>query len=432
VPQIDQFELECEMSSSIARKNRSTIEKIQRRKELIREASGRGGYIWSNKQLHNALLWFTTADDESASGNPNERNGNKRDVYLFVESLLRNPGILCNRPLVGKKRLRDDDDELKGPLLPHILSFLEAICKERNEQCTDKSEKYGITLESILTAVLSSIANARTTIEETRQNTQEPQQLWHQDKESEGKSQEFLNYFLQPRTIINSTYAAHLYTQYLEMASKTEEGDDSNNNIPSGALLFLEKVRALAVIKQEVAEVFLLMILEPIRRQLSHNNDNWFDAISSEFTFHVPDSDVEEGRAFHHLSRTVVGTVTIHNIYRFPSTLLATLGQIYFALAKEFLDKLISCAIDSHGQIPKFVANQAMRSLDSHVGKLDPDPLLIYEKCVSTCKEWIATSADMASLFRDISGIRLMAFQQNECDDGIQALNEFSKWTIGN
>lgn len=415
------------MNSSIARDNHFTMERIQRRKELIREASGRGGYIWSNKQLHNALLWFTTpVDDESASGNPNERNGDKRDFQMFVESLLRNPGILCNRPLVGKKRLRDDD-ELKGPLLPHILSFLGVKCKERNEQCADKSEKYEISLESILTTVLASIANARTNTDEPQQSTQEPQQLWHHDK---GKTQEFLKYFLQPRTIINSTYAAHLYTQYLEMATKTEEVDDSNNNIPSRALLFLEKVRALAVIKQEVAEVFLLMILEPIRRQLAHNNYNWVDAISSDFTFNAPDSDVEEDRAFRHLSRTVVGIVTIHNIYQFPSTLVATLGQIYFAIAKELLDKLISCAIDSYGQIPKFVANQAMRSLDSCDGLLDSDPRLIYEKCVSTCKEWIATSANMSSLFSDIIDIRLMAFQQNECDDGIQALNEFKSGSL--
>ena len=430
------------MTDDTEHHNAKIIER--RRKELIIEASGKGGYIWNNKQLHNAMLWFTSDDhnDNANSKNRSEQcSNNREDLKLFIESLLRNPGILCSRPLlIGKKRRRHNDRP-QGPLLPHILSSLLQEAHTKKEEGRD-ADKLDISLEHTI-AVLSTLPNTTDMatgggggLQQSSSSTQ--QQIWDHDTKVEGKPRKLWNYFLHPSTLTKSMYATHLYSLYLEMAIQKDQGNDgqcnsiANTNIPREALLFLDQMKALAGIKHAVAEVFLLMTLEPIKRQHTIGS-HWIDALSSsdKITLDIPDSDDEESRAFHILSRSVIDTVTIQNIHKFSPILLCAMGKKNFDFAKACLDTLVSCVLE----IPKLVANYALQSLTSSPSCCVEDtritemkPHLIYDKCVIIAKEWSTEHGTMAFLLRDILNLRLMALLQSGNDDGgVQALQEFSR-----
>jgi hypothetical protein len=390
---------------------------IERRKELIMEARGKGGYIWNDKQLHNAMLWFTS-DDADICRNKSDHRNTSKDLKIFLQSLLCNPGILSSRPLVvGKKRQRDDDDSPQGPLLPHILSLILIQSTEQDERYTGNLD---ISLEHTI-AVLSAISNDRNI--RTGELPQSTQQRWdYYDKNDEETPKLSWNYLMHPTTLTKSMYAAYLYSHYLELSMKKEQGNSGQ------ALLFLKEMKALAGIKHSVAEAFLLMLLEPIKRQQTVQS-HWLNALFSdgEITFHAPDSGCVEGRAYHILSKSVIETVTIQNIHKFSPALLCALGKMNFNFAKVCLEALVSCVLE----IPQLVANYALQYLITprveDTCAMELKPYLIYDKCVSIAKEWRAIHESMAFLLRDVLNIRLKALRQDGNDEGAQVLHEFSR-----
>jgi hypothetical protein len=398
--------------------------KRQRKHELIM-ASSKGGYLWSDRDLKNAMLWFISQDSVS--------DDDQSDTFCLrpmIESLLNSPGIFHNRPTRQTKRQRGEVKE-EGPLLPQIISQCIKHSKMLDAEETDM-ENTNISIDWLQSA-LCDVATNRRLNEELFDNYQKicVQIISQQNKPGDGSRilhvRHLWNYLANPKTIIKSVYAAQIYDQFLKLTHQNKEGQDFTNkkriNLPPDAFSFLKKMHKLSKIQTDVAEVYLLVTMEPIKRKYSPSC-NWIKKILNETK---PDVDIDisdpiEKESFCHMSKSIIDTISERDVYKLPPALMCIVAKTYFPFAKTFIQKLISCAVLNYEAIPNFIVNQAIlndadrdKTHDNHTPKRD------FDRCVDILSQLLATSGGMKSLCHDICDNYKSSFQS---DIHIRALEE--------
>ena len=415
--------------------------KRQRKQELIEEASSKGSYLWSDKDLHNALLWFY--NDNGVDGDnaiSDGRGGGGNEIHSLIGALLHSPGIVHDRQMMNG-RTRNRGEVKHGPLLPQIImQYIRHVHVHANRK---ESKEIAVTdtnnSTEWLQSTLCDVAANRSMTEEAYHR----HQILHDRIVSEQSKDDSLskahqriwNYFANPKTFMKTAYAAQLYARYLELAKETQhetqkDHDEGSNNLHPNANSFLSKIAALSTLQTEIAEIFLLTTIEPIKRRYPPDH-NWLNVILNDCDSDI--SDTIERRAFHHLSNSVLNIISEANVHSLHPSLLCILAKIYFPFAKLFIESLISCAIKSFNSIPNYIAHQAMGHT-SHAHEKDDedasrnsakeqDPRRIFDACIETLTQLKETSDGIASLYRDIIQ---SSFLKHGKDRDMRALEEIA------
>jgi len=421
------------MTNSIQQSNSNipTQSTLEMRVKLEKEAKGRGGYRWNEQDLFNALQWFsTTMDNTSNSATESHQSrhdsctSEKQNIKSFLESLLRNPGILFHRTLVGHKRKRSsgvgamstaasgsgsssDGSIVEGTLLPFILAYCLSHCTHDGKEVVDDDdddddETYcGSStlpqqvlstdwLASILTdkQVLSTdwLVSILTDIAMERRLTEVLYNKYSRVLKSSTTSsnkttsvvEQMLDYFSQPGMIVQSVYAAKLYMCYLRLlendgkhTNRSKEDPDSLNAIEEegAAITFLQKLQSLAEIHQDVAQVLFLMALEPIKRCTIPRCDDlgWIQyAISTckdEILIHAIGLEPELEMAFHPIFVAIINTIQNCEVkvYNLSPCFICMLAKVHTPFAKALLSELIGHYVEHQKRMPTFIAKEAMK-----------------------------------------------------------------------
>jgi hypothetical protein len=432
------------------------------RAKLEKEARGRGGYRWNEQDLFNAFQWFVTStrsnitkasSSSSLACNPSS-HAEKYNITSFLESLLRNPGIMFYRTLIGRKRKRNStlnttsnncaafgtssDVVMEGPLLPFILAYCLSHCIiEAEEPADDKiphksSTQHGISmdwLESILTDVamerrLTEILYNKYSrlLQSSATNTAKFHgSLSHSSSSSSDQVasvlEQMIDYFSQPSIIVQSVYASKLYTCYLRLLDNDGNHDSLHGVQEEGtavgkvyintekAITFLKKLQSLAEFHQDVAQVLFLIAFEPIKRVGMYLDDwGWIrhtiSTSKDEVLNHTIGREPELEMVFHPISEAIINTIQNCEVYNISPCLVCMLAKIHSPFAKEFLYELIRCYVEHQRQVPIFIANEAIKcsSLSEEKETAVDDPGLIVEKCRSIFQLWKNTCQRMKTL----------------------------------
>ncbi len=431
----------------------------QRRK--LHSSSGVGSYVWSDEDLHNALLWFRD-DHHDYDGQLN-----------LVDSLLKSPGIITDRPMEMKmktnsssknnrKRQRVEDEggmEMEmnrpcRPLLPSVISELLSTWVDKD----DALQHLKVTLQ---------------TIASKRYNTKDAYntrlQHWVEKELPTliaGDQEKALQIYLKhPRTIVKMTYAEQLYDQYLHLKRTEEEcSSDNNHNGDNGdnkaktktgfeigmkkfkSMILLEKLCSLSNLQSDVAEALLLMTLVPLKRRYcegtrvveegdeNHGHHDWTMKIteylkpnsSVDLQRSIPDHDVHgnkfkfEKEALDQLvelipqktefctSTTSTGTSghsTMSTIANLDASLLSSVSKLHFPIAEHIIRSLAKCAVECHDSIQATSSLSLERDEDVGGGS-DRDnkscPSSCYDDCVNSLVQLGNASEVLKSLCRQI------------------------------
>lgn len=306
------------------------------RARLEKEARGRGGYRWNERDLFNAFQWFTatsttmpSSSSSSLTSHPSNNNcstSENCDSASFLEFLFRNPGITFHRTLIGHKRKRNSaiqhfatyncaatssssDNAIEGPLLPFILGYCLSHCTlDTDESEEDKagcvSSMQHVPSMEWLVSVLTDIATERRLTEVLYNNYSRILQnsaantttrtsdgdISHPSSSSSRHVTSVMDQmkqcFSQPSIIVQSAYASKLYTCYLRLLKNDDKHTCNKENMDTShgaqergrlnterAVAFLQKIQALAEFHQDVAQVLFLMALEPIKRSRMYHDD---------------------------------------------------------------------------------------------------------------------------------------------------------------
>ena len=266
----------------------------QQQTSLLEQAASHGPYLWSSRDIQNALQWFAPASANTRHGDIHGRedvNGTSGGCE-FLRRLIDSPGIHSLRPkkrvskrgnddktkaseaTAGKKRKRDSDghgsaaaksdDVLANVLKGYYQLFLakdttqrqhgsnETPRKDQGTADSANAEMASTQLQNDLNAII--LSRLRTNemynaiLEQTTDNEQSdivPKGLQMNTRIDE--------YMTHPTTAILRAYTSNLYDRYKTLA----EGDKER---------FIQKLLWLAEDDVKVQQVVLLFLLEPLRR----------------------------------------------------------------------------------------------------------------------------------------------------------------------
>ena len=387
--------------------------KRRRKEDLINEASSSGSYLWSSKDLKNAILWLEKDDDST------------KCLHQLIGPLLHSPGI-CHekRKIMNSKKHRLEIE----PLLPQIISrFIKHTTTQPDKNCKiPQSEKYSI---NWLHSTLSDVSMDRRMNQELFDRYDELYQ------KSKSPDQHIWNFLANPNTIVKSVYAAQIYEELVSNAEKSQingGAEEYESTLQNPDTSMSVKLSRIAELQTDVAEVYLLVMLEPFNRK-HKSNFNWIHLLLSTNNFDDDIADHEEREAFRLLCKSILSAITEDNICKLPPPLLCIISKTSFPFAKAFIKLLISCAVKNYEAIPKSIVNQALAitvTADPNEKTpivetdVDCDPKARFDCCVERLTRLQEISDGMKSLFRDICHICRSSFQLKGTTIQDRALDE--------
>ena len=266
----------------------------QQQSSLLEQAASHGPYLWSSRDIQNAMQWFAPA---SANKRSKEDDVGREDLNAapggceFLRRLLHSPGIHSLRPkkraskretdhgktrsseaTAGKKRKRDSNgygsaaaksDNVFSSVLKGYYQLFSSKYTTRKHDSNETPLEDQVRLDSAKVEMASSqlqsdlntiiLSRLRTNelynamLEETTNTKSDtvPKGLQMNTRIDE--------YMTHPKAAILRAYTSELYSRYKTLA----EGDRKR---------LIEKLLCLAEDDVEVQQVVLLFLLEPLRR----------------------------------------------------------------------------------------------------------------------------------------------------------------------
>ena len=393
--------------------------KRRRTEELIRAAQN-GSYLWSSKDLHNAMLWFTYHHHIMTT---HEKISSNLELQHLMETLLRSPGVLHKRQMSGKRRQHHEfkessllpsilsqwieqskrDNSFTGPSIDHLRSTLCHIAKERKftGQLLENYEKYFL-------------------IRDNRQCEDHGDSAAKLASSGNRKLQP-LHYFNIPMTIVKKAYGEKIYGHLMQIVTNEENsayvGSQESNESYSEAEAYLQKITDLAKVDNNALEVLFFVAIQPIARQYPPGH-NLIHIISSD-EFDMEDFGVLERKGHQRLSTSILNVTSPTTVHRVHSSLLCLLGKFYFPYAKAFIECLMRSAIQNFSLAPKFAANQTAAYDFNQLNEFEKKQF-IFHACIQRLNELQKASAGMQRLCRDICSNLQTSLQ--ECDQDVDLL----------
>lgn len=378
--------------------NSSRLKKRQRTQESSNEATSKSCYLWSDKELQDAVLRCqnSTHDDELSD---------KNRLRNLMECLLHSPGIFHNRPT------RNCDTAEEGPLLPQIISQCIKHTDILNAEKSDKVKRGGSSTDWLQSALCDISCTrrsngirfhayekmyAQTTLQ--NKNVEHSFQLFNPD---DMRQVDAWTYLANPKTITKSVYAAQFYEQFLKLAHDSREerniSEPPSMHLPPNAIIFLQKMQDLCKSQFDIAEVYLLSMIEPIKRKHLPRSD-WIEEVVSEKEMDIEQfiSNPIEKQSFVHMANSITDVISEKNVYKFPPMLVTIVAKVYFPFAKSLIEKLLSCAVMCHEDIPNFITEQVLiRNADKN--KVQKDEHRCTSRDCSSAKQSFDCCVDMLS-----------------------------------
>lgn len=392
-----------------------------RRKEML--LVSKGGYSWTKDDFSHALQAMMKDQKENNS------------TRLVLCSLLSNPGI--GLPRSGKKRKRshvgcDEHDSL----LPHVIEHYFKRNRGRNKICASGMRD--------LVHDVNKIASLRINCAFNRNNSDMHGEHCYEQVNNEILSdakcdmeRDIMLYFLDPQTLVKVSYAAQLYDRYVKLYCTCSNSKDGNNQMgKSKHLSFLKKLTKMSHIDMQILQVFILMLLEPMRREIRVPMDEYKNTYWLKFMLRQPDgiSSIQLSESFDILRDTVVDCISSlsdkaehPNICKVDTPILILACRSSFPIAKVCIGKFIRIAVGSLESIPSRVMENVLDPAtgskkcdnnllvtEEHSGSVErvnvPPVSIDFDNCVIQLKQLVLSDSRLKSLFLTLLKV---------CDEGI-------------
>ena len=215
----------------------------------------KGGYCWAKDDLSHAL---------QAMMKDRKDNDPTRQILY---SLLSNPGTGLPRPGKRKRPQIGMRAETSNSLLKHVIEQYYG----RNGSNSARNNLDG--MKDLLDDVhrIAGLKN-KFAFNPTGDNLQRNYEQRKEELISDVKckiERDVIQYFLKPETLLKLSYAIQLYNHFKEIFSTDSSSEDmKNHSKKTKHVSFLKKLIKLARLDMQILKILILMLFEPMRRQI--------------------------------------------------------------------------------------------------------------------------------------------------------------------
>ena len=387
-----------------------------------------------------------------AMRNKDETKG-KDSIRRMLCSLLNNPGVGLVRHTRKRKRSHTNTEE-NNSLLPHVIELY--YKRGANDETNDDGSFFDHTkgMKELLDDV-NKILNAKQKFSPkffnryqqdsifgilhnnnknfasdkeidcsndaqkcNRNHLNHAEELLFSDDADNGlyceSDRKIILHFLELETFIKLSYGSQLYDCYINLFNISKDDEKGGKKYVS----FLKKLTKLAHLDVKIMEIFMMMLLEPLRRETIVPLDEnkyiyWLKLMIRHSNGIQPEND---GGSYDVLRDAVVNCISSSSvnsegvsIYGISIPIIMTVCRLSFPVAKASLESMIEGSVRALALMTSNVIEELSNSNNVHkahaqgkindTGNDDTYASIDFDNCITNMKRLVETDSRMKSLF---------------------------------
>lgn len=431
------------------------------RNQIESSSISKGGFCWVKEDLSHALEAMKNKDETK-----DETKG-KDSSRLVLRSLLSNPGVGLVRPTRKRKRSHSNNDENNISLLPHVIELYYKrdtnIDRSFSDQATGMKEllddvhkivnekkkfslrfcdryKQDLNFDFVQRSSNKNFASDEEVIfsndAQCNRNFLDhaKESIFSDDALFCASDREIILHFLEPETFVKLSYASQLYDCYIDLYTLSKNDEKSSKKYSS----FLKKLTKLAHIDIKIMEIFIMMLLEPLRRKtIVPLNENkyiyWLKTMMRQPNDIQPENidgsyNVLRDAVVNCISSLTVNTEDL-SIYGVAIPIIMIVSRLSFPVAKASLKSMIKGSVHALASMASIITEKL--SNDSNIHKTvgnDMYASLNFDSCIAKMKRLVETDSRMKSLFLLLVSSNTEALEFGEVKNHVK--DEEWRWSL--
>ncbi len=434
------------------------------RDKIESSSISKGGFGWLKEDLSHAL---------KAMKNKDETNG-KDSIRRMLCSLLSNPGVGFVRPTRKRKRSHTNSEE-NNSLLPHVIELY--YKRDTNDDTKDNGSFFDHTKgmnellddvnkilnakqkfspkfcnryqqDSIFDGVLHNNNKNFASDKEidcsndaqcNRNHLNLAEELLFSDDADNGlyceSDRKIILHFLELETFIKLSYGSQLYDCYISLFNISKDDEKGSKKYIS----FLKKLTKLAHLDVKIMEIFMMMLLEPLRRKTIVPLDEnkymyWLKLMMRQPNGIQPEND---GGSYDVLRDAVVNCISSSGvnsegvcIFDISMPIIMTLCRLSFPVAKASLETMIEGSVQALASMTSNVIEKLSNINNVHKtvasGKIinvrndDTYASIDFDSCITNMKRLVETDSRMKSLFSIVLSSNMEAQEFGDVENHVK------------